>query len=127
MKVVLETPIPSTKREMQRLTSRLAVLCRFITRFIDKLRPFFTTLRGAQTFGWTEECKSAFDAINQYLIEPPILSSSKEEEELYMYLVVSDFTVSVVLFRQASKDGRKPVYYVSKALMDVETYYSQIE
>ena len=44
-----------------------------------------------------------------------------------MYLVVPDYAVSVVLFRQTSKDGQKPVYYVSKALMDVETRYSQIE
>ena len=112
---------------MQRLTSRLAVLCRFIARFIDKLRSFFTTLSGAQTFGWTEEWKSAFDAINQYLIEPPTLSNLEEGKELYMYLVVPDYAVSVVLFRQTSKDGQKPVYYVSKALVDAETHYSQVK
>ena len=107
--------------------SLLAALGWFIARFIDKLRHFFTTLHGAQTFSWTKECKSVFDAINQYLIEPPTLSNLEEGKELYMYLVVPDYAVSVVLFRQTSKDGQKPVYYVSKALMDVETRYSQIE
>ena len=48
-----------------------------------------------------EDCKSVFNAINHYLIEPLILSSLEEREELYMYLNVSDYAVNVVLFRQA--------------------------
>ena len=46
IKVVLETPVPSSKKKLQRLTGRLAV-----ARFTDKLRPFFLTLRGASMFG----------------------------------------------------------------------------
>ncbi|KAL6325803.1 hypothetical protein AAG906_026632 [Vitis piasezkii] len=30
----------------------------FIARFTDKMRHFFLTLRGASTFGWTDECRS---------------------------------------------------------------------
>ena len=48
-----------------------------------------------------EDCKSVVNTINHYLIEPPILSSLEEREELYMYLDVSNYAVSVVLFRQA--------------------------
>ena len=70
----------------------------FIAQFTDKLCHFFIILHKAQTFGWTEECKNAFDAIRQYLIEPPILSSPEIGEELYMYLAVLDYVVSVVLF-----------------------------
>ena len=52
-----------------------------------------------------EDCKSAFDVIKHYLIEPLILSSPEEVEELYMYLAISDHVVSVVLFQQAQEDG----------------------
>ena len=36
---------------------------------------FFITLRGAKRAGWKEKYDQAFDAIKQYLIEPPILDS----------------------------------------------------
>ena len=62
--------------------------------------------------------KNAFDAIKQYLIEPPILSNLEVGEELYMYLVVLDYAISVVSFRHTPNDGQKPVYYMSKALVD---------
>ena len=51
MKVVLEMPIPSTKKEMQQVTSRLIALGQFIARFTDKLRHFFITLCETQMFG----------------------------------------------------------------------------
>lgn len=49
IKVLLETPVPSSKKELQRFTGRLAALGSFITHFTDKLRPFFLALKGAST------------------------------------------------------------------------------
>ncbi|MBW1279407.1 hypothetical protein KYD79_26885, partial [Escherichia coli] len=37
---------PRTKREVQRLTGRVAALNRFISRSTDKCLPFYDTLRG---------------------------------------------------------------------------------
>ena len=44
-----------------------------------------------------------------------------------MYLFVLDNAINAILFRHAPKDKQKPVYYMSKALVDVETCYSQVE
>lgn len=44
-----------------------------------------------------------------------------------MYLVVSNCAVSVVLFRFISEKEQKPIYYISKAMVDVETRYSKME
>ena len=44
-----------------------------------------------------------------------------------MYLVISDYVVGVVLFRDIQDKKQKFVYYVSKAMVDVETQYSIIE
>lgn len=44
IKVVLETPDPTSKKEMQHLTDRLVALGHFITRFTDKLCIFFLEL-----------------------------------------------------------------------------------
>ena len=80
------------------LTGRLTALGHFIGRFTDKLRPFFLTLRGANTTRWTSECQQAFEEIKTYLTRLLILSSLEPGEQLYMYLVVSECAVSVVLF-----------------------------
>ena len=45
LKAILESPAPSSRKEVQQLTGRLATLGRFISRFTDRLKPFFTTLR----------------------------------------------------------------------------------
>ena len=49
IKVLLETLVQSSKKELQHFTGRQATLGRFITHFIDKLRLFFLTLKGAST------------------------------------------------------------------------------
>ena len=67
LKAILESMAPSSRKEVQQLTGRLAALGRFISRFIDRLKPFFATLKGANWVGWNEECDEALNAIKQYL------------------------------------------------------------
>ena len=56
LKSILESPAPSSRKDIQQLTGRLAALGRFISRFIDRLKSFFATLRGVNRVGWNEEC-----------------------------------------------------------------------
>ncbi|KAL6340075.1 hypothetical protein AAG906_038910 [Vitis piasezkii] len=63
------------------------------TRFIEKLRPFFLTLKEANAVGWMNECELAFEEIKCYLTQPPILSSPQPGEQLYMYLTIFDSMV----------------------------------
>nr|CAN67947.1 hypothetical protein VITISV_002483 [Vitis vinifera] len=70
---------------------------------------------------------SAFKKIKHYLMHPPILSSPLPGEKLYMYLAVSKWAISVVLFRCPSRKEQKPIYYVNRELADVETRYSKME
>jgi len=45
---------------------------------------------------------------------------------MFLYVVVSDTTVSVVLVWE-DECVQKPVYYVSKSLIDAQTRYTRIE
>ena len=117
IEVVLETPVLSNKKELQHL----------IARFMDNIRPFFLMLRKANTFGWTDECRQTFEAVKCYLTELPILSSPKSDKQFYMYLVVSNYVVSVILFQHIQNKEQMPVSYVSKAMVDAKTRYSRME
>ena len=45
-----------------------------------------------------DECKWALDKVKYYLTKPPILSNPQSGKQLYMYLVMSNYVVSAVLF-----------------------------
>ena len=86
---------PKTVKEVQKLTGRIAVLNRFISKVMNKFLPFFKTLK--QAFAWTNECEIAFQELKLYLGNPPILSPSKEGENLYLYLAMSAIAMSSAL------------------------------
>ena len=127
LKAILESPAPSSRKEVQQLTGRLAALGRFISRVTDRLKPFFATIREANWAGWNEECDRAFTQIKQYLAEPPILSSPDTGETLFVYLIVSDTVVSSALFKENEDGKQRPVFFVNKSLADVETKYNHLE
>ena len=126
-KAILQSPAPSSKKGIQQLTGRLAALGHFISRFTDWLKPFFTTLRGANRAEWNEECDREFVAIKQYLTEPPILVSPEAGDTLYLYLAASDIAVSAALFKEGGDAKLRPMFFVTKSLTDAKTKYSRIE
>ena len=76
----------------------------------DKCLLFFKTLKKA--FAWIDECEVAFQELKHYLSNPPLLSPSKEGENLYLYLVVSSTVVSAALVWEEDRK-QLPVYYVN--------------
>ena len=127
LKTILQLSAPSSKKGIQQLTSRLAALRLFISRFTDRLKPFFTTLRGANQAEWNEEWDRAFVTIKQYLTELPILVSPEAGDTLYLYLAASDIAVSATLFKECGDAKLRPVFFVSKSLTDAETRYTHLE
>ena len=103
---------------------RIAAINRFVSRATDKCLPFFKTLKHA--FVWTDECEAAFQELKRYLSNPPLWSSSKEEEGLQLYLVVSATAVSATLIREEDKK-QLLIYYVGQAFQGVEFGYPRIE
>ena len=94
-KAILDMMSPKTVKEVQKLTGRIATLNRFVSRATDKFLPFFKTLK--QAFAWIDECETAFQELKRYLNNSPLLSPSKEGENLYLYLAVSATAVSAAL------------------------------
>ena len=95
MQAILNMTSPKTVKEVQKLTGRIAALNRSVSKATDKCLPFFKTLK--QAFAWTIECEVAFQELKRYLSNPPLLSLSKQGEDLYLYLAVSATVVSAAL------------------------------
>ena len=111
---------PKNKREVQRLTRRVAAINRFISRSTDKCLPFYDILRGNKKFEWSEECENAFQQLKHYLATPPVLAKPVEGEPLFLYIAVSATAVSGVLIRE-ERGEQKLIFYISKTLLDAES------
>ena len=98
VRAIMELEPPRTVKEVQNLNGKIAALNRFVSKATDKCLPFFRILR--KSFEWTDECQKAFEDLKKYLSSPPLLSSSKPREELYLYIAVSQATVSAALVRK---------------------------
>ncbi|XP_024016289.1 uncharacterized protein LOC112089766 [Eutrema salsugineum] len=90
---VLDLPSPTSKREVQKLTGRIAALNRFISRSTDKCLPFYQLLRGNKHHTWSAECEDAFKQLKTYLSTPPILAKPENGEMLFLYIAISAFSV----------------------------------
>ncbi|KAL6323554.1 hypothetical protein AAG906_039137 [Vitis piasezkii] len=125
VKSVMETPSPRSKKELQCLTGKLVALGSFIARFTNELRPFFLAIQKIGANGWTDNCQNAFKKIKQRLCNRPSPTLSLKKN--CTCIRVSEWAIVTVLFRCPSSKEQKPIYYVSRALADVETRYSKME
>ena len=73
------------------------------------------------------ECNQALTAIRQYLTESPILASLETSETLYLYIVVFDVSVSVVLFREDEHRKQRPIFFINKSMSKAKTQYTRLE
>lgn len=110
IQVILEMVHPKNIKEVQSLNGRVAAPNRFVSRATNKCLPFFKTLK--KSFEWTDECQKAFEELKAYLASPPLLSPSKPNDELSLYLAISPMTVSSTFIREEDH-VQLPMYYTS--------------
>jgi len=83
-------------------------------------------MRKGVEFQWNENCEKVFTELKKVLMSPLVLSKSKENKMLFLYLVVSNEVVCAVLVRKIS-EGLKMVYYTNRDLQGVELKYPRVE
>ena len=97
VKAIQEMPAPRTEKEVKGFLGRLNYIARFISHLTSTCEPIFKLLKKDQVVEWNNDCQFAFDKINEYLLEPPILMPPVEGRSLIMYLTVLDNSMGCVL------------------------------
>jgi ribonuclease HI len=121
---------PSSRKEVQRLTGRIASLNRFISKAAERSLPFFKVLRMNSAFQWGTEQQQAFEDLKKYLEEVAVITKQLPKAELLLYIVATDTAVSAVLVeerKEADTLKQFPIYYVSEALSGSKLFYSEME
>ena len=119
IKAINDLKPPRNAKEVQKLTGMIAALNQFISRSVDRFRPFYLLINKWKGFEWSEDCTTAFQQLKEYLLRPLIMSSPMANEVLYTYIAVAPHAVSLVLIRE-DNGLQRPVYYVSKSLHEAE-------
>ena len=110
---------PTTAKEVQRLTGRIASLTKFMVASAQKALPFFSLLKKGNTFELTSESEAAFDEFKKYLYCPPILSKPEARKPQLLYLSVNSAAIAGAMVREDSGQ-QHPIYFISKALQGPE-------
>ena len=124
VRAILELEPPRMVKAIQSLNGKVAAPNRFVFKATDKCLSFFHILR--KSFEWTNKCQKAFEDLNKHLSSPPLLSSFRRGEELYLYIAVSQAAISAALVRE-EEGSQRPVYFISRAFRGAEERYPKIE
>jgi hypothetical protein len=72
------------------------------------------------------EQQRAFEEIKEYLSKPPVLIPPQQDRPFYVCLSVGDTSIASVVI-QVHDNKEKVVFYLSRRMLDVETWYPDIE
>jgi hypothetical protein len=67
-----------SRKDVQKLTGRIAALNKFMSKLAAWRLPFFAVLWGSDTFEWRFEQQKAFDDLKAYIQQLPTLSNPEQ-------------------------------------------------
>jgi len=109
---------PTSVKEVQQLTGRIAALSRFVSAGGEKGHHYFQCLKRNSRFTWTDECETTFIKLKEYLATPPVLCKPRVGVPLRLYFAVTESAISFVLVQEQDQ-VQKPIYFVSKVYRPV--------
>jgi hypothetical protein len=119
--------LPRSRKEVQAFLGKIDFLKRFVSNFVEVVKPITTMLRKGNEVKCTVEPRESFVQIKKALTEAPVLISPDYSKDFLIFSFASFDTVAVVLFQKNEEGQEKPISFFSKALRDAEIGYEIME
>jgi hypothetical protein len=128
MTAIDEVVPPTNLKELQSLLGKINFVRRFISNLSQKVLLFYPLLRVKkdQKFVWGDEQHKAFNEINEYMKEPPVLVPPQLNKPFKLYVAADTQTIGSALI-QKFEGKERVVAYLSRKLLDPETRYLATE
>src|ERR1044072_538070 len=87
---------PTSVKDVERLTGKIAALSRFIPQSGSISAPIFKCLKKDKNFKWTDESEVAFEKLKKILSAPPTLTKPHDGTPLLLYFTITDNAIGSV-------------------------------
>ncbi|XP_055604322.1 uncharacterized protein LOC129752573 [Uranotaenia lowii] len=120
---VVNFPIPTTRKEVQRFIGMCNWYRRFVADFSEIATPLTELTKTKHKFRWTVEAEEAFLRLKSALVSTPILAPPDYTKQFAIACDASDVAIGAVLTQET--DGQEhPICYFSQKLSTAERKYS---
>jgi hypothetical protein len=119
IRAILEMPPPKIEKEIRGFLGSLQYISRFIARLTTTCEPIFKLLKKGEPKKWIKDCQKAFEAVKEYLSNPPILAPPKLGRPLNLYLSVIENALGSMLAQEDKDKQEHAIYYLSKRLKKI--------
>ncbi len=127
IKAILDMEPPQTEKEVRSFLGKIQFISRFIAKLTSTCELMFHLLKKGVPFKWDSKCQKAFEAIRQYLQNPPVLMPPTPGKPLILYLSVTQSAMGCMLAQEGEAGVEKAVYYLSKKMVRAEERYTPLE
>ena len=104
---------PVRVHDVQKLTSCLAALSRFISHLGEKALPLYRLIKKSNKFEWNDEAEAAFEELKALLSTQPVLAAPVSKEPLLLYITATGQVVSTVLMVEQEEEGKAEIHFKS--------------
>ena len=94
---------------------------------VRTLTQYFLANQKGEPKEWNDNRQEAFETIQRYLMNPPVLKPAELGRPLLLYLSIIDEALGSMLAQEDEDGSEHIVYYLSKKLKDYETRYIVVE
>ena len=105
---------------------KLSYISRFIPGLVVVTSTFAPLLKKSVPFRWSLECQQAFERVRDIMAKLPTVCAPIFGKPLRLYLASNNQAIGVLIAQEDNHGVEQPIYYVSRALKDVETRYSGV-
>ncbi|PAA69616.1 hypothetical protein BOX15_Mlig032248g1 [Macrostomum lignano] len=122
VKRVMDVEVPKTKKDLERFLGLAQFYGRLVPNFSEKCRPLQELRRGDRVFEWNAVAEAAFSEVKRSLASNPCIKPFDVSAPVCLRVDASEKSLGAVLVQSGH-----PVMFMSRALTQAETNYSNIE
>lgn len=120
---IVNAPTPTDSKSLQSFLGLAGYYSKFIPHYADVVEPLRAMLRKGQTFNWSQEANSSFNAIKELLAANPVVQIFDEQLPIVITTDASNIGLGAV-FQQRQGDQLITIAFASRTLSPAERRYS---
>ncbi|KAL6192075.1 hypothetical protein ACLB2K_038462 [Fragaria x ananassa] len=126
-RAIASTAPPSNQKQLKSFLGRLSYIRHFIPGLAVVIKTSAPLFKKGTKFLCTEECKKAYEKVQQLVTKLPTMMAPIPGVPLKLYLAATDTAVGLLLAQDDENGEEYPVYYVSHLLREAKAHYPNTE